>query len=91
MPLYVKSGCLLPLALPVTHVGRGTTFQLTVKVYGPNPAPFTLYEDDGESFDYEKNVQNRITLTWDGTKGAISREGGYAGSPRYMITSWKAG
>ena len=89
MPLYVKGDCLLPLANPVANLGPGTTFQLTIRVYGTNPPPFTLYEDDGETFDFEKNVQNRITLTWDGTKGSTSREGGYAGSPRYRVESWE--
>lgn len=89
MPLYVKGGSLLPLASPVSHVGPGTSFELTVRVYGAKPAPITLYEDDGQTFNYEKNVQNRITLNWDGTKGTVSREGGFSGKPRYRVGSWE--
>jgi alpha-D-xyloside xylohydrolase len=88
MPLYVKSDCLLPLAEPVNHVDSGTTFKVHVRVYGSHPTPFTLYEDDGETFDFEKGAQSRVVLTWDGVKGATQRSGSFT-PVRNEIVSWE--
>lgn len=89
LPLYVRSGSLVPIANPISHIAPDTTFQITVRIYGSHPAPFTLYEDDGETFDFERNVQNRLKLVWNGEKGTITREGHYAGPPRYRVTTWQ--
>jgi alpha-D-xyloside xylohydrolase len=88
IPVYVKEGSLLPLAAPVSHVAPDTVFALTVTAFGPGPASFTLYEDDGVSYDYEKGKQNRIDLKWDGKQGTATRTGSYTGPPRYKINAW---
>jgi len=88
IPVYVKSGTLLPLAKPVQRFTPETVYELTVHVFGDAPAPFVLYEDDGMSLDYEKGRQNRLILTWDGTAGKVERTGGYAGAPRYSVVAW---
>jgi len=84
MPLYVQSGAILPLAEPVSHVAKDTTFNLHVRLYGPKQGQFTLYEDDGETLDFEKGAQNRVILVADHT---IRREGIWKGS-RYRVVSW---
>jgi len=64
---------------------------LTVRAYGAKPAPFTLYEDDGISYDYERGMQNRITLSWTpGEGGKMERRGDYSGPDRYQVKAWKA-
>ena len=84
MPIYVKDGSILPLAEPVNHVAKDTSFKLHVRLYGANLTPFTLFEDDGESFDYEKGAQNRVILSSDQT---IKRTGTWRGE-RFQIASW---
>ncbi|HEY3783083.1 MAG TPA: TIM-barrel domain-containing protein [Fimbriimonadaceae bacterium] len=88
MPLYVKGDCLLPLAEPVNHVGKDTTFKIHVRVYGSHPAPFTLYEDDGETFDFEQGDQSQVVLSWDGAKGSSKRSGTYT-PIRNEILNWE--
>lgn len=85
LPLYVKGGTILPLAEPLTHLAKDATFSLKVRIYGAKPAPFTLYEDDGETLDFEKGAQNRVTLNPDET---VRREGGWKGE-RYRVASWE--
>ena len=89
MPLYVKSNSLLPLAEPVTHIGTNTVFKLHVRVYGDSPRNFTLYEDDGVSFDFEKGAQSRLVLSWASGNGSAVRTGSFA-LPRYEILDWQA-
>ncbi|MFI5385665.1 MAG: TIM-barrel domain-containing protein [Fimbriimonadales bacterium] len=88
MPLYVKANTLLPLAAPVNHVSSGTVFDLTVRVYGDHPSGFTLYEDDGETYDFENGAQNRLTLSWSNGTGSIKREGPFK-PVRYRIDHWE--
>ena len=74
IPVFVKGGTLLPVAEPVEYVAPTTEFALTVRVYGANPQPFVLYEDDGVTLDFEKGVQNRVTLSWNGSVGHGEQE-----------------
>jgi len=84
LPLYVKDGSILPLAEPVNHISADTTFDLHVRIYGAKPSPFTLFEDDGVTFDFEKGAQNRVVL---GSDRQIHREGSWKGV-RYRVASW---
>jgi alpha-D-xyloside xylohydrolase len=90
VPVFVRENTLLPWAKPVQFIGRETVFELTVKVFGDQPKPFTLIEDDGETFDYERGAVNRLTLTWiPANNGQIAKTGQYAGPPRYKIGNWE--
>jgi alpha-D-xyloside xylohydrolase len=90
IPLFVKSGSLLPLAEPVEHIEADTCFQVVVHSYGPNPADFVLYEDDGTSDAYATGQQNRVRLHWDATSPTVVRQGKYSQPPRYQVVDWKA-
>jgi len=89
MPLFVKENSLLPIAEPVQHVDRDTVFKITVKAFGDHPEPFTLIEDDGESYGFEKGKFNRVVLQWHSQGGGkVERIGPFPGR-RYEITSWE--
>jgi len=88
VPLFVKADALLPVAAPVQHVARDTVFDLTVQVYGKPREPFVLFEDDGESFAYERGAGSRVALAWDGTAGTVARDGEYEGE-RYRVAGWE--
>jgi alpha-D-xyloside xylohydrolase len=88
VPLFAKSGTLLPLAEPVEFVKADTCFNLTVHTVGEKPADFTLYEDDGVTTAYAKGEQNKIQLHAEGENHSIRRNGNYHGPERYKITGW---
>jgi alpha-D-xyloside xylohydrolase len=88
IPLYIKDNTLLPRAGHMTHVGKDAVFEIRVQVVGDHPAPFTLYEDDGESFDYEKGAQNKVVLTWTPSGGSVVRTGKFK-IKRYDIVEWR--
>jgi alpha-D-xyloside xylohydrolase len=48
---------------------------LEVRVYGEKDGTFTLYDDDGKSFDYEKGKFTKTTLTVKEGTGTIDVEG----------------
>lgn len=63
LPLFVKDGTILPLAKPVNFVDANTRFDLTCYVFGKDPTPAYLFEDDGVTLNHQKGDFNKITLT----------------------------
>ena len=64
MPLHVRVGAILPLAPLKEYVEQQVSDPMTVVVYPGADGAFTMYEDDGRSFDYRKGEFMRIALTW---------------------------
>lgn len=57
IPVFVKDGGIIPMMSPVLHVPHtGQKFDLEIKYYGSKPGHYMLYDDDGETFDYEKGA-----------------------------------
>ena len=86
IPIFVKSGAILPLAESTLHTGDPGSWRLTVNVYGENPAPASLYEDDGAWAP----ALTELALAWDPARrsGTATRAGNAAG-PRYEVVAWK--
>jgi alpha-D-xyloside xylohydrolase len=85
IPVFVNGNTLLPLADPVECVKPDTQFAVTLETYGEKPRPCVLYEDDGTTFDFEKGMQNRIEIRWEGDTGVVNKTGNYTGPTRYRI------
>ena len=88
VPVFVRDNTILPVADPVQFVADDTTFKITGRIYGEKPAPFTLYEDDGVSFDFENGDFNKVVLSWQDGQGRIERIGDFTGR-RYKIADWE--
>ena len=57
IPLFVKDGAIIPM---LTSVEKDSEQALQVRHYGTNENKYLLYNDDGESYDYE-NGEYTIT------------------------------
>lgn len=88
MPLFVKDGTILPLAAPVQYVSDNMCFDITCNVYGDVKSSFLLYEDDGISYDFQKGINNWITLQIKGKEGTVRRLGTFKGK-KYEIKEWR--
>jgi alpha-glucosidase len=64
MPLHVRAGTILPLAPVREYVEQEVSEPMTVIVYPGADGAFSLYEDDGRSFDYRKGEFMRIAMAW---------------------------
>jgi alpha-D-xyloside xylohydrolase len=57
IPVYVKDGGIIPMMQPMLHApSAGQKFDLEIRYYGAKPGYYRLYDDDGETFDYEKDI-----------------------------------
>ncbi|QEH44145.1 DUF5110 domain-containing protein [Chitinophaga sp. XS-30] len=64
IPLFVMDGSIIPMIAARRQAPTPESKdQLIVRHYGKAPGRFTLYDDDGVSFDYEKGACTFITLS----------------------------
>ncbi len=64
LPLYVKAGSILPLGPVVQYAEEKPAAPLELRVYRGADGVFSLYEDDGNTYDYEKGAYAEIPITW---------------------------
>jgi alpha-glucosidase len=60
MPLYVKAGAIIPMQPVMQYVDQHPLTELTLKVY-PGEGQWTLYQDDGRSFEYRTGAWSTTT------------------------------
>ena len=55
IPVYVKDGGIVPMMKARLHAPKaGEKVDLEIRYYGARPGRFLLYDDDGETYNYEK-------------------------------------
>lgn len=64
IPVYVKDGGIIPLWPAITEL-ENKQYPLEVRHYGNKPSVYTLYDDDGETFNYEQGEFTNILLKVD--------------------------
>lgn len=88
IPLFVRAGSILPMGKEMQCVAERDWSQMELRVYPGANGSFTLYEDDGETYGYEKGQYAEIALTWDDKAQTLTigaRKGSYEG----MLTARK--
>jgi len=81
-PLFVRAGSLVPLGPEVEHTGQSPDAPWEIRIYPGADARFTLYEDDGETYRYERGERATTELRWDDARRTLhveARNGRYAG------------
>ncbi len=81
-PLYVRAGSVLPLGPAVQHSGEASDAPWEIRIYPGADGRFTLYEDDGQTYAYERGERATVDLHWDdaGRRLRIGpRQGTFAG------------
>lgn len=64
LPLQVRAGSIIPFGPEQQYVGEKRADPLTVYVYAGASGAFTLYEDDGLTYNYEHGASSRIPFRW---------------------------
>ena len=55
IPVFVKDGAIIPMQPPLLHAAKaGEKIAIEFRHYGKKEGVFKLYDDDGETFNYEK-------------------------------------
>ena len=53
--LFIRNGAIIPYQKPMQYIGEHPVDTIIVKVFPENQSSYMLWEDDGRSFDYEKD------------------------------------
>jgi alpha-D-xyloside xylohydrolase len=64
-PLYVRAGSILPLGPDVEYAAERSANPIEVRVYPGANGAFTLYEDENDTYNYEKGAYSTILFSWD--------------------------
>ena len=77
LPLFVRAGSVVPLGEPVESTKEVQKIA-KVRVYPGADANFTLYQDDGKTYAYEKGESSITRLQWNDATQKLSHEGAAA-------------
>lgn len=72
LPLYVKAGSILPVGKDKQYVSALQDSSLVFNIYPGRNGAFTLYEDEGDNYNYEKGKYSTIQLNWDDAKHMLT-------------------
>ena len=84
MPLYVRAGSIVPFGPEIEWSDEKPATDIRLYVYAGADATFTLYEDDGLTYGYEKGAFATIPILWDDSSRTLTistRGGSFKGMP----------
>jgi len=84
LPLYVPAGSILPLGPEVEYAAEHPEGPIELRIYTGADGSFTLYDDEGDNYNYEKGQHALIPIQWSESNGTLTigaREGSYPGMP----------
>jgi alpha-D-xyloside xylohydrolase len=82
IPIYVRSGSIVPVGPELQYASEKPEDPITLYVYAGADGDFTLYEDQGTTYDYERGAFATIPLHWNDAKKTLTigdRMGEFAG------------
>ena len=70
LPLFVRAGSIIPYG-PAIQYAMQTNDPIELRVYRGADGTFTLYEDEGDNYDYEKGKYATIPISWNEAKRTL--------------------
>jgi alpha-D-xyloside xylohydrolase len=84
LPLYVRAGSILPLGPEIEYTNQNPSAPLELRIYPGADADFNLYEDEGDTYAYEKGAHTLIPIHWTDATRTLTigdRQGTYPNMP----------
>jgi len=84
LPLYVPAGSILPLGPDIQYATEQSSAPTEIRIYRGRDAEFELFDDAGDTYDYEKGVYAIVPMHWDEARRTLTlggRLGGYREGP----------
>jgi alpha-D-xyloside xylohydrolase len=82
IPLFVRSGSIIPLGPDMQYATQSPADPIELRVYPGADGAFTLYDDEGDNYNYEKGQRAVIPIVWDHNAQTLTigkRSGSYPG------------
>ena len=87
LPLFVRAGSIVPLGSEVESADQPQTI-VSVRVYPGANGSFTVFQDDGKTYAYEKTGGSVTRLIWDDVRHRLRHEGApaWTGPDQSIVT-----
>jgi alpha-D-xyloside xylohydrolase len=88
IPLFVRQGSIIPLGPVMQYSSEQPDAAWEVRIYPGADASFTVYEDEGDNYNYEQGASASYTMMWNNLSRTFTlsrRTGSYPG----IVTSRK--
>jgi alpha-D-xyloside xylohydrolase len=85
IPLYVKAGAILPLGPASEYASQTPDAPIELRIYPGADGNFELYNDSGDTYDYEKGEYAVTPIHWNETKTTLDigpTQGKYSGKAK---------
>ncbi|MHB1021726.1 MAG: glycoside hydrolase family 31 protein [Acidobacteriaceae bacterium] len=82
IPLFVKAGAILPMGPEIEYAGEKPAAPVDLRIYRGADGSFNLYEDEGDTYNYEKGEHSMIPMRWDDAAATLTigaRQGSFPG------------
>ena len=82
MPLFVKEGAIVPFGPEIQYSSEKKPENITLYVFGGKNGHFSLYEDEGVNYNYEKDEYSTIDFNYDDASQTLkigNRSGSFDG------------
>jgi len=82
MPLFVREGAIIPYGPDIQYTSEKPADHIALYIYGGQNGSFTLYEDEGDNYNYEKERYATIEFTYDESSESLiigDRKGEFKG------------
>jgi alpha-D-xyloside xylohydrolase len=82
MPVFVRAGSIIPFGPERQYIAEKQSDPITVYIYAGANGRFTLYEDEGINYNYEKGMFAQIPMEWNDATRTLTigrRQGKFPG------------
>ncbi|WP_370449173.1 MULTISPECIES: TIM-barrel domain-containing protein [Bacteroides] len=84
IPLLVRQGSIIPMGPVMQYTSEKVDAEWEIRIYPGADSSFTVYEDEGDNYNYEKGKSSSFEMKWDDKNNTLTlsdRKGEYAGMP----------
>lgn len=88
LPLFVKAGSILPMGKLMQYTSEKKADTLEIRVYPGADGEFSLYQDEGDNYGYERGAYTIIPFKWIHKQQTLyigKRKGSYTGMLRKQV------
>jgi alpha-D-xyloside xylohydrolase len=75
IPIFVRAGAILPMGPVIQHTGEKVAAPLDFHIFPGKSSSFTLYDDDGETYAYERGAYSERVFNWNDITQELSVDG----------------
>lgn len=84
IPLLVRQGSIIPMGPVMQYTSEKVDAEWEIRIYPGADSSFTVYEDEGDNYNYEKGKSSSFEMKWDDKNHTLTlsdRKDEYAGMP----------